>query len=152
MKTEDKIEGLVTDFSSVFTNFLKKTKNIYKEVLEETSCTRPQIELMKHLKCSGKSKMTDIGKDLLVSKPYVTALSDKLIEAELIYREHDAHDRRIILLDLTDKGHEFIDTHIKIMKKKLRERISRLSNEEISEMETMLSSMKKMTGSKLFDE
>jgi len=145
------VEVLVEEFSSVFSNFIKNTKNIYKTVLESTTHNRQQIEIIKYLNYKGKSKMTDIGKELMVSKPYLTALSDKLIESELIIREHDKNDRRIITLDLTEKGVEMVKTYKKIAEEELRKRVAQLSADEVVEMRKMLEAMKNITGSKFFD-
>lgn len=151
MSNKDDVEILVEEFSSVFSNFMKNTKNIYKTVLETTEHNRQQIEIIKYLHCTGKSKMTDIGKDLYVSKPYLTALSDKLIETGLIVRENDKDDRRIITLSLTDKGVEMVATYKKLAEKELRKRVAQLSPDEIMEMKSMLVAMKNITGSKFFD-
>lgn len=145
------VEVLVEEFSSVFSNFIKNTKNIYKTVLESTTHNRQQIEIIKYLNYKGKSKMTDIGKELMVSKPYLTALSDKLIESELIIREHDKNDRRIITLGLTEKGVEMVKTYKKIAEEELRKRVAQLSADEVVEMRKMLEAMKNITGSKFFD-
>jgi len=151
MKNVNDVEVLVEEFSSVFSNFIKNTKNIYKTVLESTTHNRQQIEIIKYLNYKGKSKMTDIGKELMVSKPYLTALSDKLIESELIIREHDKNDRRIITLDLTEKGVEMVKTYKKIAEEELRKRVAQLSADEVVEMRKMLEAMKNITGSKFFD-
>lgn len=151
MKNVNDVEVLVEEFSSVFSNFMKNTKNIYKTVLESTTHNRQQIEIIKYLNCKGKAKMTDIGKELLVSKPYLTALSDKLIEAGLILREHDKNDRRIITLELTEQGVEMVKTYKKIAEEELKKRVAQLSEDEVIEMRKMLEAMKNITGSKFFD-
>lgn len=151
MNNKDEIEVLVDEFSNTFSDFLKKTKNIYKSVLEDITLTRPQIEVLRYLKCYGKSKMTDIGKDMLVTKSYITALVDKLIEAKLILREHDENDRRIIKISLTNEGIDFIGKYKTLMVKELKERMYLLSNEEKDEMKKMLDAMKNISSSKFFD-
>ena len=151
MGNKNDVEVLVEEFSTIFSSFMKNTKNIYKTVLETTTHSRQQVEVLKYLSCRGKCKMTEIGKDLMVSKPYLTALSDKLIEAELIVREHDKEDRRIITLSLTEKGLEVVKTYKKVAEEELRKRVAQLSEDEVIEMRKMLEAMKNITGSKFFD-
>lgn len=150
MKNED-VEILITEFSSVLSTFMKRTKYIYKSVLESSTHSVPQIELLKYLQMNGKSRMSEIGKCMLVSKPYITALSDKLIESGLIAREFDEDDRRIILIDLTDKGRNMIKEYKALMGEEVKRRLEKLSPEEINDMKVMLEAMKNFTTSKFFD-
>ena len=95
--------------------------------------------------------MTDLVKELMVTKPYITSIADKLISCNLIYREHDVSDRRVILIDLTEKGHKIVKEYDLIMKNKIKENMSFLNDDEAKEFETMLSSMKKLMDSKFFN-
>lgn len=151
MGQENGRELLVNDLSEVFTDFYRKIRNVYKEVLEEEAYTKPQVEVMKYLKVNGKSKMTDIGKELMVTKSYITALADKLCNAGLIYRENDESDRRIILIDLTKEGEEIFKRYGKIFRNNIQKRMDQLSKEEKDDIKKMVCLMKKMTKSKFFD-
>ena len=149
--TEEKIEILTEDFSETFRSFFIKLKSTYKVAFENLEYSKPLYEVMKYLRYHGKSKMTDLVKELMVTKPYITSIADKLISCNLIYREHDVSDRRVILIDLTEKGHKIVKEYDLIMKNKIKENMSFFNDDEAKEFETMLSSMKKLMDSKFFN-
>lgn len=149
--TDQKIETLADDFSETFRGFFIKLKSIYKTAFENLEYSRPLYEVMKYLKYNGKSKMTDLVKELMVTKPYITAVADKLITNDLIFREHDIKDRRIIFIALTEKGHSIVDEYETLLKNKVKENISFLDDNEVKEFEMMLCSMQKLMNSKFFN-
>lgn len=106
--------------------------------------SKPLYEVIKYLKCNGKSKTTDLVKELMVTKSYITSITNKLIKNDLIYREYDVKDRRIIFINLTEKGHTIANEYDRIIKNKIKENILLLNVDEIKEFEIMLYSMKKM--------
>jgi DNA-binding MarR family transcriptional regulator len=152
MSQKNDKELLANDLSEVFSDFYKKIRNVYREVLEEEAYTKPQVEVMRYLKINGKSKMTDIGKELMVTKSYITALADKLCGAGLIYREHDVNDRRSVLIGLTEDGEEIFKRYGKIFRNNIQKRMEQLSQDEKSDIKKMVELMKKMSKSKFFDE
>lgn len=149
--TDQKIETLADDFSETFRGFFIKLKSIYKTAFENLEYSRPLYEVMKYLKYNGKSKMTDLVKELMVTKPYITAVADKLITNDLIFREHDIKDRRIIFIALTEKGHSIVDEYETLLKNKVKENISFLDDNEVKEFEMMLCSMQKLMNSNFFN-
>ena len=67
-----------------------------------------QVAMLFILNKVGKSRMSELGKFLLVSKPNITFLVDHLVEDGLVKREPDESDRRVIYVHLTDKGKQFV--------------------------------------------
>lgn len=47
-----------------------------------------------------------------IPKQQITKLSDRLVKQEMVKRIYDPSDRRIIKLCLTDKGMDFLDSHL----------------------------------------
>lgn len=58
---------------------------------------------------NGKSRPSLLAKELGLTPPTVTHLSEKLVDRHLVVRLQDEKDRRIILLDITDKGKEILE-------------------------------------------
>lgn len=65
------------------------------------------ILVLGHIQDKGKSRPSDIAKTLGLAPATLTHLSDKLVQKKLAVRVTDELDRRIIYLQITDKG---IDT------------------------------------------
>jgi len=66
------------------------------------------VLVLGHLKQNGKSRPSDIAKTLGLSPATLSYLSDKLVAKKLAVRNVDESDRRIIYLEITDKGAEVL--------------------------------------------
>jgi len=72
--------------------------------LSRGEITLPQFWALDHLYRNGRCKMNDLAKILMISPPATTGLIDRLIGQKLVARENDAHDRRIVWIDVTAGG------------------------------------------------
>ncbi|WP_287165311.1 MarR family transcriptional regulator, partial [Clostridium sp.] len=84
-----------------------------------------------YLKHNGNCSISKIAKDLLISKPNMTPIIDKLISENMVTRYTDSKDRRVIRVELTEKGSIFIKDQEKLVKTLLAEKISNLSSEDL---------------------
>ncbi len=75
-----------------------------------------------YLKHNGNSSISKIAKDLLISKPNMTPIIDKLISENMVIRYTDPKDRRIIRVELTEKGTAFIKDQENLIKSSLTEK------------------------------
>ena len=73
--------------------------------LSRGEITMPQLWLLEHLARQPQSRpMHELSRFLNVSKPAATGLIDRLIGQQLVRREPDARDRRIVRIAITAKG------------------------------------------------
>ncbi|PWR74542.1 MarR family winged helix-turn-helix transcriptional regulator [Methanospirillum stamsii] len=56
------------------------------------------------LERDGPQSMTSLGSQAHISKPYMTRLVDSLIQDGYVERNSDPHDRRVIIISITNKG------------------------------------------------
>ncbi|MCR1934155.1 MarR family winged helix-turn-helix transcriptional regulator [Clostridium tepidum] len=84
-----------------------------------------------YLKHNGNSSISKIAKDLLISKPNMTPIIDKLISENMVIRYTDPKDRRIIRVELTEKGTAFIKDQENLIKSSLTEKISNLPIDDL---------------------
>ncbi len=61
----------------------------------------------------------------------MTPIIDKLISENMVTRYTDSKDRRVIRVELTEKGSIFIKDQEKLVKTLLTEKISNLSSEDL---------------------
>ena len=83
---------------------------------------------------NGSSSISDIASSLCISKPNMTPIIDKLIKEDLVCRQEDCNDRRIIRIQLTQKLYEIANAHEKNLKNILLDKISNLDSEDLSNM------------------
>jgi DNA-binding MarR family transcriptional regulator len=66
--------------------------------------SRPLFSIMMTLHDRGTMRVSEIGKRLLIPKPQMTHLVDKLTSLKLVERQPDNKDRRITNVSLTEEG------------------------------------------------
>ena len=66
--------------------------------------TLPQLWALEYLSRHKNCPMNELARFLNVSKPAATGLIDRLISQQLVRREGDSQDRRIIRIQITAKG------------------------------------------------
>lgn len=70
--------------------------------------TMPQLKVVLLLFVGGPTRMSVIASALGVSLATATGVADRLVERELVIRESDPDDRRVVLCRLSDKGEKTI--------------------------------------------
>lgn len=78
-----------------------------------------------------KLTMSGIGCHLSVPKSHVTSLVDKLIKDDLVERLLDPSDRRIIYIQLTEKGKDTLKMIKAVISEELRNKLSLLNKEQL---------------------
>ena len=110
--------------------------------------SRLHFVIMVNLDESGTLPVSAIGKKLRIPGPQMTHLIDKLIELEMVDRQHDDSDRRIINISLTAKGKQALEDSRKLIRDTIRQKLSCLDDREL---EDLAFSLRKLTeiGAKL---
>lgn len=75
---------------------------------------------------------------LLVSRPSVTGLLDRLQGKGLVTRRRHSEDRRRVLVELTDAGHRLLEEHFPHHYEQLRTLVGDLSRDEMATLVTLL--------------
>ena len=78
--------------------------------LSRGKITLPQLWVLEHLSRREACPMNELARFLRVSRPAVTGMADRMIAQGLISRQDDPHDRRIVRVRLTAKGHQILKT------------------------------------------
>lgn len=103
----------------------------------------PSRFVLKKVEELGPIRMSELGRHMEVSKPYMTALVNKLIGEGLVERVTDPRDRRVVMIRITAAGRNEFKEFIKAARKIAIERLSSLDSEDISELRD---SMEKIAG------
>lgn len=110
--------------------------------LAKSSCMPPShIKVMFHLRHKSASSVSEIAKRLLISKPNMTPIIDKLLSDGYVHRYNNPDDRRIIMVELTNKGQDFLKEQEQNMKNKLTDIISPLSDEDLDKLDESVQNM-----------
>jgi len=90
--------------------------------------------ILRILEGRGPLPVSTIGKQLFIAKQNMTTLVDRLMNDGLVERKDDAADRRIVNIAITKKGGRFLKGRRGVLKKIVRDNLSKLSDEEIESL------------------
>jgi len=141
MENQD-FDEIYNTLLSVFPPFFKRIHRLGEKLLKESGISKAHAQLLKCLMKAGTSTMSDLGNMLAVSKPNVTALVDKLVELNLVVRLLDEHDRRIVYIQLTNKGTLFMEEVIKSTKEDLKKSMQKLSEDDLQLLKVTMHNFK----------
>jgi DNA-binding MarR family transcriptional regulator len=131
MMDDKKIDIIIDNILSVKLIFFKA---LLRQGETKTILSPAIYYVLTALERQGSLSMSNIGKEIYMPKPNVTALIDKLISQNLVERIPDSKDRRIINIKLTKKG---LKTK-KEIENIFKEQVSFLTDKEINELSNSL--------------
>ena len=99
-----KAMDMMEDFRLIMKRFHKKSDAPYR---------KPEFQAMLFLSSKEKITMQELGEELCVTKPRVTALVSELLEKDFVVQSIDEKDKRKKYLSLSEKGIECIELHRK---------------------------------------
>lgn len=117
-------------------------KHIMKTGYGITGLQSAQYRVLGVLMKAGTLPVSEIGRRLYISKPYMTALIDTLIEGGLVQRQPDLTDRRVINITITEQGKKYLKQSVSLYKKDLKELLSILGDADLEDLCTSLESLK----------
>ncbi len=118
---------LLAEMMPIFAvKFIKSTERKMRDILSPL-----QMHTLFTLSCDGKHSMSDLARLIFVSKQQLTPIIDKLIEMDLVVREHDQVDRRNVTIVLSEKGYAFIDEKREEMGQLIGDMLATLPPEDI---------------------
>ena len=99
-----KAMDMMEEFRLIMKKFHKKSDTPYR---------KPEFQAMLFLSFKEKITMQELGEELHVTKPRVTALVSELLEKGFVVQSIDEKDKRKKYLSLSEKGVECIESHRK---------------------------------------
>lgn len=132
------LNQMVDDLYMLFPLFKKKLLKHEKTDRLPPSYYHVLKVLMKH----GELPMSEVGRMVYISKSNMTSLIDKLVENRLVKRLPDKRDRRVINIDITDKGIELLMNWRKLSNEDIKMNLSTISDDELEKFYDSVETMK----------
>jgi len=85
-----------------------------------------------------RMRMTDISRQLVISKPAATQIVNRLVEEELVERIRDEADRRVVYIRPTQKGVELFERKLNERLTLLEKAIDRMGAEKAQQLGLLL--------------
>lgn len=123
------MENLVQLFPAFFREIINELRRRDKQL-----ATSAQFRTLSAIEKGGSWRMSDLSEKLRVSNGSLTIMVNRLIEEGLVSRGRSEKDRRVVTVQLTDKGHEFLQQQKEMVRNMMAEYIDRLSTAEQEEL------------------
>jgi len=104
----------------------------------------PDFRVMLFLILRDSQTISTIGGLLGISKPYMTAVIDKLIARGYVERRPSTEDRRIIEISITVEGRRYMEACKTEARESVKKRLSTLSTEDIDSLYASLENIRLM--------
>jgi DNA-binding MarR family transcriptional regulator len=106
--------------------------------------SKQQLGLLFHINADSGKPMSYYSEKMMIPKSNLTVLSDKLIKEGLVERAFDPCDRRVITLEVTGKGKEYLNEHKEKVKHEILKRLDSLSEAEAKRLNELIEEIKQI--------
>lgn len=124
------IENISEDLIGVLPVIHKKLINFLDEGTE-LELSHYHFAILGMLSKFRELPVSEIGRRLLISKPQMTALLDRLVELGLVRRNQVPEDRRIVKISLTPEGEKIMVQALVNLKKNMAVKLAELSEADL---------------------
>jgi DNA-binding MarR family transcriptional regulator len=91
-----------------------------------------------------KLPISEIGKQLMIPRPYMTRLIDWLEKRAIVERQPDAQDRRVINIALTETGVQTLSRWRRLVRNDMKQKLSFLTEAELEELASSLQKIREI--------
>ncbi|WP_425448356.1 MarR family transcriptional regulator [Dethiothermospora halolimnae] len=142
MENKD-FESVVDSLFSILPVFSKKLIRPDK-YNENIGLSQSHFQVLFLIEDSEQLSISEIGKQLCISKPNMTPIVRKLINKKLIKKIRNEEDKRYINIKLTKKGKELIEKHKESVTNNLKSKLLDLEDNDITDLSISLKTVKEI--------
>lgn len=117
-----------------FIEVMFKTSRLFRERMNYSTqfaqLSFLQIQTLTYLKMHNNAQMGEIAEHLHIELPSATSLLNKLVTLQLVKRQHDEKDRRLVRVVLTEEGSALLALAKKEKETHVKKMLSYLTDEE----------------------
>lgn len=123
----------LTEFEELYVEFQRNVSAEWQKRMDRL-VSSSQAMILRSLASKGPQNASTLAESLRITPGAVTSLSDKLIASGYAQRQRDVNDRRIVLLEITDKGREILLQFKEENKNVVKQLFSGLPEEDINHL------------------
>lgn len=109
-----------------------KIKKKGREILNDVDITPPQFEALQYLIHEQNLTIGELSSKMYLACSTVTDLLDRMERNELVKRVKDENDRRIVRIEVLDKGHNLLQSVMETRRQYVSEIMAELSEDTIN--------------------
>jgi len=143
---EKEFEEMVDNILIYYPLFYRKIKtSINEDKCLKYGKTDGYYQILGILLSFDSLPISEIGRQLYISKPNMTPLIDKLVTDGMVERTRSKKDRRIVNIKITDKGRDFLFKARKVVEENIQKNLSNLDENELNTLNKSLENIKKLS-------
>ncbi len=143
--SEEKFEKFVDNLLIFYPLFYRKIKtSMNDEKSLKYGKTDGYYQILGILLDWGPSPISKIGRELFISKSNMTPLIDKLVEDRMVKRVRSEKDRRIVNVEITAEGREFMRGARKVVEENIKSNLQNLDEKELETLYESLENIRKI--------
>ena len=131
MKEEPQKEELIENILQLSDRAFQELLPILPKEWLHLNLTMPQLKVCLLLYMYGPSRMSEIASALGVSLATATGVMDRLVERDIVLREGQPDDRRVVICRLSEKGEGLISGLWQLSRDRLGELMRALSTSQL---------------------
>jgi DNA-binding MarR family transcriptional regulator len=139
-------EGIAQNLFAALPIFRKRL--LHMDVIQrEYNIPLSHVQVLAMLNDNGSMSVSEISRRLGIAKPNITPLVDRLTETQLVERQRDAQDRRVVNIVIRPEGTEKLTTIRTTMLDLVNHWADNLSVSDLKELSKSLASITRILGS-----
>jgi DNA-binding MarR family transcriptional regulator len=139
LNRQEQVEGLLKLAEQLFRQLLPKVPREWLEM----DVTMPQLKTIMLLFLNGPMRMSILASDLGVTLATATGLVDRMVEKDIVVRQDDPDDRRVVLCSLSPIGQAMVSSLWESSKQKSRDLLESLDTKKLQVFGDVLKEMLK---------
>lgn len=105
--------------------------------------TPPQFYMLHLIRQQGKCKMTELADKMEVKPSAITVMIDRLVAHSLVERTHGERDRRVVFIELTERGRDVLAEMEQMRNRIVRRCLDKIEPHEAEQFLTILEKLVK---------
>ncbi len=138
---DEEYPSYIRELEHLLISLFRSMKEQHVQDAAELKLSMPQFVCLWVISRMGKFKMSDLAIYLALSYASATNLINRLVDSGLVNRYDDPDDRRVVIVELSDKGKEITSLIRQKHLKRLMENCEKLSQDEKDSMLKGLSTL-----------
>lgn len=137
----------------VISNIIDNLRRIFqilneqsKKVERETGLTSPQLWTIKTINENSSVKVSDLASKLYLHPATVIGIIDRLEKQDLVKRSRSKDDRRVVWIELTDKGNDLVKSAPEVAQGLLVSGLEEISLNNLTEIDRSMKLLVKIFG------
>lgn len=146
VKKMDRENNQVDDYTRIWRSLGTIYKLMYngmEKKFDEVGSNVLEYRILRILAESGKKTMANLADLNFVTQAWITGMTDKMEEKGYVKRVRSSDDRRVIYVELTEKGKEFIEKMRKVHDEFLKSFLSFIPPDDTSKMADIVENFSK---------